>query len=225
MASTRLVEKGKETTTKILEWLYLFKYSKCSILQDITGLSRSGIGDALKKLEKRGLLKSLKPTPPLKTVWGITWDGICHIGKTEESHKFEPSKFNELTAIHHYNIQQLKIILSRKGYNLIPLKRDSVGSSEKTPDGIIKKENTTIAIELERTVKTKSRYKNIWGGYIKDIRNGKYHQIQYFMPNQRTQNLPKIFNMTETIIIDNKSLRFTDELKSFFRFTDISDKV
>lgn len=225
MANPLLIKKGKETNEKILKWLYEFKYSKAVILQKITGLTRAGIGESLRKLEHRGLVQSLKPNPPLKTVWGITWDGICEIGELDENQKFEPSKFNEITAIHHYNLQELKLLLATKNLNLVPVKRSSVGATEKTPDGIVKKDDKIIAIELERTVKTKNRYKAIWGGYIEDIRKGKYTNVQYFLPNTRTQNLLKIFEQTQTIIINKQSVPFTESLKQYFKFSDISEKI
>lgn len=225
MSSPILLKKRKETTEKILNWLYEFKYSKVSILQKVTGLSRAGLGEALKKLKHRGLLNSLKPNPPLKTVWGITWDGICEIGKLDEYQKFEPSKFNELTATHHYNLQELKLLLMKKNIILKPIKKSSIGKTEKTPDGLIEHEGKIIAIELERTVKTKQRYKAIWGGYIQDIRVGRYNAVQYFLPNTRTQNLPKIFDQTKNIIIDKKAVEFTPELKQKFKFSDISGKI
>jgi hypothetical protein len=225
MANPELIKKGKETTDKLLNWLYIFKYSKSVILQQITGLTPAGIGSALKNLEKRGLVISLKPNPPLKTVWGITWDGICEIGELDEYQKFEPSKFNELTATHHYNLQSLKLLLEKKGLNLIPIKRASIGASEKAPDAIVKNDDKVIAIELERTVKSKSRYKAIWGGYVQDIRAGKYSSTQYFLPNKRTQNLPKIFEQMQTVIIQGKSVEFNETLKQYFKFTDISDKI
>lgn len=226
MANPQLIKKRKETTEKILKWLYEFKYSKVSILQDITGLSRAGIGEALKKLEHRGLVVSLKPTPPLKTVWGITWDGICQIGELDEYQKFEPSKFNELTAIHHYNLQELKILLKEKNLDLKTIKRTAIAATEKTPDGLIETpDGKIIAVELERTVKSKQRYKAIWGGYIQDIRAGKYSGVQYFLSNKRTQNLPKIFDQMQTILMDKKTVEFTPELRKRFKFTDISEKV
>ncbi len=104
-------------------------------------------------------------------------------------------------------------------------KRAHIGIAHKTPDGIIKRDNQIIAIELERTVKTKQRYQKIWGNYIQEIRNGRYNAVQYFLPNNRTQNIPKIFDQTKTIIINKKSVSFTPELRQVFKFTDISNKI
>ena len=225
MANPNLLKKKQETTKKILNWLYEFKYSKISILQKVTGLTRPGLGEALKKLKNDGLVNQLKPSLPLKTVWGITWDGICEIGHTDENRRFESSKFNELTAIHHYNLQELKLLLLEKGVTMTATKRAHIGTTHKTPDGIIKRDNQIIAIELERTVKTKQRYQIIWGNYIEEIRNGRYSAVQYFLPNNRTQNIPKIFDQTKTIIISKKSVSFTPELRQVFKFTDISSKI
>jgi DNA-binding PadR family transcriptional regulator len=225
MSNPNYVKQGEITTHKILAWLYEYKYSTSAILEKVAELSTPGIYYTLSKMKKKGLLVSSKPSPPMKIVWGITWEGICELGEIEEARKYEPSKFNELTATHHYNLQSLALLFNQKGYKLIPLKKTNVGSSEKIPDGYIINNDQKIAIELERTIKTKSRYKNIWGGYINDIRKGHYSSVKYYLPNKRSQTLPKIFNSIKTIVINGQQAEFTQDLRDFFSFTDISDKI
>ncbi|MCF6808547.1 hypothetical protein L3V79_09115 [Thiotrichales bacterium 19S9-12] len=225
MANPNLIKKQKETTNKILNWLYEFKFSNVAILRKYTGLQTPGVIKALKKLEEKGLVLRFIPNQPLNTVWGITWNGISELEKLDENQKFEPSKFNELTAIHHYNLQELKLLLLEKGVEMKATKKITLGKVGKVPDAIININNKTIAVELERTIKSKQRYRALWGDYIKDIRDGKYTAVQYFLSNKRTKNLMNVFQKTGSILVNKQSVKFTGELKQKFKFTDISGKL
>ncbi len=93
----------------------------------------------------------------------------------------------------------------------------------KRPDGLIIKPGSTIAIEAERTVKSKYRYQQVIIHYLKMIKKGEFEKIWYVMPNEKTkhaveQAMKSIESLTVISNGEKRSYPLNDSIWEKFEF-------
>ena len=220
MNNLSAAEKGKITETRVLKWLFEFEYSNADILEKATARSKSAINKALKRMEFKKLIKSHKPQILRHKIWGITLNGVSRIAEDDydENRVFNFNKFNEFSALHHYDIQRVKLYIRKNGFNFYHTRRSFIGTKGKVPDGIMETKRGNVAIEVERTMKSTKRYQQIWGEYVKDINDGKYIAVNYFLTDKESYKLKGIFDSTNKLILNDKSYKFNGHMKSNFDF-------
>jgi len=226
MANPNLVKQGEITKEKILNWLYEFKYSKAKILQKVSGISIKGVRKYLAKLEKNKWVISEKIPNSLEKVYGITREGIGEIGMMDKYRQFQLSKFNHTMSIHNFDLQELQLFLLKK-YNtkMHIINPKTVIDSIRRPDGILYTHNNVLAFELERTTKSKERYKRIFGDYVQDLMCGKFTHVNYIITRKSALTVRKTFNDLDKIFIKNKMKTFDLEFKKLFSFSDFAKMV
>lgn len=222
MGNPNFIKEGEITQNKILEWLFEFEYSNAEILQKSVNRSRSAIDRTLKRMKQDGLVKLYKPQLLRHNIWGITLSGVARIAGDDfdENRVFRFSKFNEFSALHHYDIQNVKIYIKKNGFNFYHTRREKIGNKGKVPDGIMETKKGDVAVEVERTIKSKKRYQQIWGSYVNSINKGEYIGVNYFLTHEDTYRLKNIFSNTEKLTLDNKNYKFSDSMKSKFAFSN-----
>lgn len=198
------------------------------ILKDVVGIqTRAGICKILRRMEKNNLVKRHQINK-VTCLWGITANGI-HEANTEEKITdwtyFEPSKVNPHTLEHQLYVQRVHVICANNNVAFKPGRAfGSRADNDKIPDGVISINNRHIAVEIERFIKTKVRYKEIIYNYLKAVKAGKYYRILYVTPDPKKRDqLRKVFYSIEKIImkIDGRpkplKLSYEKHLK-FFEF-------
>lgn len=131
----------------------------------------------LNKLEGMGLIQKYVFVSRLGslTLWGITQDGIAVVLQPEDTifpARFEPAKLKGWSLNHHLDNQRAHLILAQKGAtNWINGDRNTFLNQFKVkhrPDGLITLPNgKRIAIETERSLKTKARYQQIIASHLR----------------------------------------------------------
>jgi hypothetical protein len=226
---TEAKQKSRENLQKLLEFLYAEKYSKATILQEVIGLqTRSAICRILRRMERQDLVRRHQYVNSI-VLWGITPNGIHDaIGKDEKITDwtyFEPSKINLNTLEHQFDVQKIHALCIRQNIGFIPGR--TLGSrvfNDKVPDGIIIAGNNRIAVEVERSIKSKRRYDGIIYNYLKAIKAGKYTKVLYVAPTpEKCQRIKKVFydmgKITMKINGVNKLLKLSAEKHlKFFEF-------
>ena len=160
-------------------------------------------------------------------IWGITAYGINRVRENvpdaENRRAFRKNSVNPVSFAHQLDTQRLRITAERndwcdwikcsgterfrKKHGIFP---DVVATR---PDGV------KIAIEVERTVKSKSRYPRIMGSHLHARKFGQWDEIFYLCPDARIKRrLENIYSEIEEVDYFGNSVKITDQHRQLFRF-------
>ena len=212
-------------------------FSNRQILMKVTGIqTNQGIRHFIHRLEKKELIKQIE-IPSIEeenkkySLVGITSHGMALAGKINRR-GVEVSKIKHSQLLHKFLCQRVHLKAIDKGWKYVSgrwLESKWVGhKGVKRPDGmIIKPDNTKIAIEAERTVKSKCRYQQVIIHYLKMIKKGDVDKVWYVMPNEKTkhaveQAMRSIRFLTITSSGEKQTYLLNDDIWGKFMFTGIS---
>jgi hypothetical protein len=222
----------------LLNFLKDETYSDFHIIKKKLGFtkkSRNPVYKLLNKALKEGfIIKHEIPSSKRKlTVWGITMQGLAMVVKADDitfPSYFEPSKLKYWTLEHRLLNQRVRISLESKGATEW-INGDSAafiarysGCSHR-PDGIIKQPTGAImAIETERTMKTRARYISIINSHLTARDKGNWHYALYVMPDTKSkESLIRLFDSIKTVMRNNTPVPFDEKNREMFIFRTIDE--
>ncbi len=225
-----------ENQQKVLQFLRQEKFSTRQIIQQLLGLkTRAGAWKILVKMEQENWLKQHSISPAL-TLWGITPEGMREASLEEtgllDEVGFLPSKISLSTLQHSLDIQYVHTLCYQENIEFqLGKVLGSRAKADKVPDAIIVAGGKKIAVEVERTLKSRTRYDVVIYHYLKAIKAGNYQKVLYVMPDEkRYRQVKKAFYHLGHITMDingrKQSLRLDPHKHfQFFDFivqTDVS---
>ncbi|KZZ28222.1 hypothetical protein A3752_04080, partial [Oleiphilus sp. HI0081] len=176
-----------------------------------------------------GLLRRHRVPELGLNIWGITHEGLLEAwdygAAVENRATFEPSKISPFFIQHHIDIQHAR--LNAETLNWYDWKPDKLlpKGLRKRPDAVVQTPlRHTVAVELERTIKTQKRYEVIWAIFLMDIRGGLYDAIHYVVPNEKIKrSLERIFSLIDTVPVNNQRIKIEDKHRRRFRVYLLQD--
>jgi len=192
-------------------------WSNAPMMAQWLKISLSAAYKTLSKLEQQLLIKSYYVVDLKYKIWGITPDGLMMSWQEDEEMQirpyFQPSKIKPVMMQHHLDLQQARFNAEKatwQNWHLGSLLPKQIG---KRPDAIVMDKNQyTIAVELERTVKTKKRYEAIFSYYLQAITQGQYNSVHYVCPNPKfAARLKRLFNLIETVPVAGERVKIQDK--------------
>lgn len=204
--------KRKERAAEKEEWALDFLrdeiYSTTSILAVEMSVGDRAARTTLNRMEKKGLLvkdeikfMGMRAIP----LWGITPAGVLEGLSPEEvstvnlrSHT--PGRVSPRTIEHTLDVQRCRQYCELEWdcedwipTRLLPAQNEKKHHPSRWsvyPDGVTKRpakdgKFTSIALEVERSRKTPSRYVQIIRGHLANIREKRYSRVVYFCPTQK----------------------------------------
>ena len=199
--------RHEEKIRMILTFLRDETWSSGFILAQLLGLSRTGIYKTLGHLESRGLVRSHHVSELKFKIYGITPMGLLYAWDEAEQMEtrpcFEPSKVKPLMINHYLDTQLARLRAQQAGWtgwlpgHLLPK------GLAKRPDALVKDlSGRKIAVELERTVKSKKRYEVIFAAYLQAIKRNEYDYIHYVCSDPEfAARLKRLFQMITAVPI------------------------
>lgn len=227
-------QRSIQNQQKVLQFLRQEKFSTRQIIQQLLGLkSRAGAWKILVKMEQESWLKQHHFSSTL-TLWGITPEGMREASFEEtgvvDEIGFLPSKISLSTLQHSLDIQYVHTLCCQNNIEFqLGRELGSRAEADKVPDGIIVSKNEKIALELERTLKSRLRYDSIIYNYLKEIKAGHYQKILYVMPDEkRCRQVQKAFYGLGHITMEIKGRKQSLKLDpkkhlQFFKFISLQD--
>lgn len=239
-------ERAQEKEMFVLDYLRDEVYSSTKILANIMCVGDRAARNALNKMEQKGLIVRDEIQfmgARAVTLWGITSAGIMHEIDPEDvqtislrNHKVNTLK--ALTIEHSLDVQWCRIYcetdLDFEDWipdRLLPGKGAKKGHPLRWhcyPDAVAKKpleggDFIKVAIEVERSRKTPSRYVQIINSHLRNIRDGRYRAVIYFC---KTKKEADSFRVLFHRLIDEKKIslligekRYSmDDCKKLFGF-------
>ncbi|MFT5716486.1 MAG: hypothetical protein ACI9T7_000662 [Oleiphilaceae bacterium] len=192
----------------------------------LMGCSLSAAYKSLKQMELRGFLHCHTIEEINLKVWGVTANGLFNAWDNEELKQrtsFQPSKINALFVKHHLDLQIIMLNSTRAGYThwingkLLPKE------IKQRPDAVVKDVcGYQVAVEYERTVKSRKRYEIIFSKYLQAIKQGEYSYVQYVCPDDAfASRLNKLFASIASVPVANQRVTLTDKHRSKIRISSI----
>lgn len=216
------VKRSEDKTRNILTFLRDETWSSADVLAKLLGLSKTGIYKTLLQLEKKGYVRSCEIEELNRKLYGITSQGLLFAWDEYEEMQdrpyFEPGKI-KATAIRHYLDTQLARLnaTDRNWTNWIPGHLLPKGIA-KRPDAVATDSSgRTIAIELERTVKSRKRYEAIFATYLQMIKRGDFTYVHYVCPDDGFAcRLRKLFQLIQAVPIAGQRIQLNAQHKARF---------
>jgi len=225
-----------ERQRQVLRFLREEIWSSTELLGQVMGIGTpQGVHKALLALEKDGLLSRMPVTicgRRALSVWGITPHGQAlafdvEAGELPISAYFEPSRVALVTMDHHLDTQRLRLQAERARWlDWVPGAR--LGRStpkSKRPDAIAKNPSgLTVALEIERTIKTNKRYEAILSHYLQSVKHGDYSYVQYLSPTKDfSVRLSYVIRNIKAVPVRGARVSLKDEHYRVFRFNAYSE--
>ena len=228
-----LIEQGNKRVKLALDFLSDEVYTNRQMLKEATGITSSqGIGHFIKRLEKLGLAKQINlPSveDPNKTykIIGITSQGMAEADHIDRR-GFELSKLKHSQLLHKFLCQQVHLQAISENQKFISgrwLTDEWFGGrNTKRPDAIIiTQDNQKIAIEAERTIKSKYRYQQIIVQYLKMIKANQISKVRYVMPDESKKimvekAIKSIKSVTVSTNGQKRQFNLTEDVWRWFEF-------
>ncbi|MGG5930396.1 MobC family replication-relaxation protein [Salmonella enterica] len=168
-----------------------------------------------------------------KSLWGITMQGLAMVVKPDDNvfpGYFEPGKLKYRTLEHRLLNQRVRIALEEKGgQGWLNGDRGEFLARypgvRHRPDGIITLDSGAIvAVETERSMKTRARYINIINNHLAASDAGRWHYAMYVLPDNKTRtSLIRLFDTIKTVMRNNVSVPFDARNREMFVFRTIDE--
>lgn len=216
---------------KLLSWLVDFTWTTPAIAGEVMQLSsRSAINKTLSQFEELDLIRSgaldFTYTRNLRII-GITPNGLLwcdDMENTIEKATFEISRVAISTANHRLDVQKCRLKLKDKTDLEWIAENNYPKALSYRPDAIITTQKKSIALELERTAKTRKRYQQIIVQHLRQINQGAYEEVHYVSTlDGFAKRLERLFFSITKVPVKGQQVMFSDELKQRFKFYQLKD--
>jgi hypothetical protein len=206
----------------VLHFLRDETWSNLTNLAGVLGLSDPATFKTICQMERDGFLLRHKVTALRLSLWGITPQGLAFAWTESETMQirpyFEPSKLSVMTIAHYLDIQRARLIAEAAGWtNWIPGNR-LPKDMKKRPDAVATNpEGQTIAIELERTIKTLKRYEAIFAIYLQMMKRDEYAKVHYVCPDASfAPRLIRMFELIKSVPVAGERVPITEKHRARF---------
>ncbi|ENK6701008.1 molybdopterin-guanine dinucleotide biosynthesis protein MobC [Yersinia enterocolitica] len=168
-----------------------------------------------------------------KSLWGITMPGLARVVNTDDPvfpAYFEPGKLRYWTLEHRLLNQRVRLALEEKG-GTGWLNGDRGAFMARypgvrhRPDGIITlSSGAIVAVETERSLKTRARYINIINSHLAASDAGRWHYAMYVMPDDKTRaSLGRLFDSIRTVMRNSLPVPFDAKNREMFLLRTIAE--
>ncbi len=228
-------ERALRIATKehsLLRFLRTEHYTTSDIAGQVMGLnSRQATHSTLKRIESRELIRAAQielATGRRIVLWGITAHGQAQayvIGEeTPLDRVFEPGRVGQTVIQHTLDLQRLRLQVEAAGWTDW-LAGDRIGKwtkGEARPDALVT--NLTgehLAIEVERTTKTRKRYACLIVDRLLAIKAGRFSRVIYACPTmEQATRLAGLFATLQDVTVHGQRVSLTERHRAAFAFTD-----
>lgn len=192
--------RAEEKRRQILKLLRDEVWTVTEVIAAVLSVKYSAANTVLQAMQRDGLLSSSKLFVPSQrgakqmTLYGITPLGLAHAWDLNEvapaRGHWEPSKTNPLFVPHNVETQLARVKAEQNGWHGwkpsrllmnqgLPKLPDAEAMAPQTSASV----QVSVAIEIEREIKTDRRLEAVVGAYISEIKNHRWDRIDYICPD------------------------------------------
>ncbi|HDS7195942.1 TPA: molybdopterin-guanine dinucleotide biosynthesis protein MobC [Klebsiella michiganensis] len=236
-----VAERNEAAKRRMQALLYFLKeetFSDLRTLKKVVGYKgkhNHAMYKLLNKAVAMGLL--IKHEYPVltgkKSLWGLSMQGLAMVVSADDKvfpSYFEPGKLKHWTLEHRLLNQRVRIALEEKGGTgwLNGDRREFMSrypGFRHRPDGIITlSSGAIVAVETERTMKTRARYISIINSHLAASDAGRWHYAMYVMPDDKTkESLVRLFGSIRTVMRNSVPVPFDAKHREMFLFRTLDE--
>ena len=210
--------RAEQKRRQILRFLRDEIWTATDVIAGLIGVGYAGAHSALKAMQKLGLTTSAEmfipgPRGAMRTVLhGITAQGLAYAWDLDEHpdarSPWEPSKTNPLFVPHQIATQKVRVRAEQLGWsNWKPARSLMRLGLPKLPDAeAISPHGESVAIEVEREIKTDRRYEAVVGAYISQIKGDqRWGRVDYLCQDANfAARLARVFGRLSQLRLEGK---------------------
>jgi hypothetical protein len=225
-------KKAEEKRREVLRFLRDETWSVADVLARVVGVSsRQAIHKTLTQMERDELVKRHKLPIAGRvalTAWGITPHGLAFSWDEAEEYEdrptFEPSRLSLSRIPHQIDLQQVRLSAEAEGWTDW-VRGERLGfKPEIRPDAMaVRPDGLKVAIEVERTIKTRKRYQAIIRDHLVQMRQGQWQAVFYICPEGMPARLKKVFDSIEYVVIDGQRVPLEESHRKRFKFISLEE--
>lgn len=179
----------------ILRWLLFYTWTHMDVLQVLLGCARRTVQATLAKMVRDGLVKSaaikVSYARPVM-LYGLTHHGLHHCTDPNAPlgarAVFEPRKVAASRLVHDLDIQLLHVRAHRAGWKAwrpgTQFAAQLTAKGLNIPDAVaVTPTGETVALEVERTLKSARRYQELLVSYLQGRKLGLWQRVLYVAPD------------------------------------------
>lgn len=217
----------------VLSWLKAESFSTAPILSEVLGFGKAGTHKTLHDMRRAELVDvHLVPAGAGELqIWGLTPHGSGMAVDPDDADPdwsyFEPGRVSPLTIGHALDVQRVRLALTRDGWTEWCSDRDCHKLNlPKIPDALARDPSgQVVAIEVERTLKTQKRYRDIAAIYLQMARAGAVDRVQYVCPMPgMAQRIARLYSGLEYVVVKGQRIDLRMEHHERFTFIDFSTR-
>lgn len=206
----------------VLNFMLTETWTGFEVIQRLLGLSAPAALRTLSAMERDGLLRR-HLVPELRlSLWGITHEGAItaayELVEAPRWQVFEPSKVKPLAVAHRLATHEARLRAGEAGWSSwvpghhLPT-RQNIQPDATVTDGAGRR----IAVEIERTVKTRRRYESIFSGYLRLVKDGQVDLVHYVCPRpEMAPRLARMFSEIKAVPVLNERVPLTERHRARF---------
>ncbi len=225
------IDWGGDPGEAILHYLFGEMWTHVDIISELlAGVSEEQLSQVLNELSKAKMIRCVEISfieNSSAQIWGITAYGINSVREkipdAENRRAFRKNSVNPVSFRHQLDIQRLRITAERSGWYDWTKCSGAERFSKKRgifPDVVATRpDGVRVAIEVERTVKSKNRYPRIMESHLHARKFGQWDEIIYLCPDARIKRrLENIYSEIEEVDYFGNPVKITDQHRQHFRF-------
>jgi len=206
----------------VMDFMLAETWTGFEVAQRLLGLSAPATLRTLAAMERDGLLRRHRIPELRLSVWGITHEGAVMTAYEQPEARlwqvFEPGKVKPLAVVHRLATHEARLRAQDAGWScwvpshLLPTKQNI------QPDGVVNDgSGRKIAVEVERTVKTRKRYAAIFSAYLRLIKEGQVDLVHYVCPKpEMAPRLARMFSEIKALPVLGERVPFTERHRARF---------
>jgi hypothetical protein len=165
------------------------------------------------------------------TLWGITPHGLAlSWGDDDEPRDlptFEPSRLAPSTVPHRLAMQQARLAATAAGLTgWVVCDRGEWRAAHpdtQTPDAVVTTPDGVIAVEVELTIKTIKRYREIVAGHLLAIKHGHWSAVHYLTPPELVKPMRAILRGVSWVLINGQRVELEERHTGRFSVHCLND--
>lgn len=229
-------QRSEAKRRAVLRFLRSEVWSNGVVLQAVMGINtRQQTHRVLTKLEADGFIRrhlmDIEGSRGI-TLWGITTHGQAFAWDEDEDIGdmpiFEPSRVALTTLPHHLDAQLARVQAEAQGWsNWIICDRGTAFKdipSDHRPDAIVTRpDGVTVAVEVERTIKTRKRYQQILSSHLKAMSGKHWAKVYYVCPGEIASRLERVIRSISHINVNGTQVALEEKYLARFEFVSLED--
>lgn len=225
---TERQRRSQDKRREVMDFMLSETWTGFAAMQRLLGLSESATLRTLCALERDGLLRRHHLKELRLNLWGITPQGAVMTAYerpvSTSWHAFEPSRVKPLAVAHRLATHEARLRARDAGWlswtpgHLLPVTQ-GIQPDALVVDGAARK----IAVEVERTVKSRKRYEAIFAAYLRLVKEGQVDLVHYVCPAaELAPRLARMFSEIRAVPVLNERVVLNERHRARFNVFPMS---